>query len=208
MTCIAGNASGLGAIRTQEIIDAVTLFNISTNQVSVVNDPKLPDSMTLQWRLEDTVRHLEHHIARVQPSLIVTFDNRGCSGHVNHIAVHDATVAAVRSLRTRASPLHEGSGKEAQQRHTALAASPQLWTLQSVPTFMFLEPIRVLWISLRQAVRASLPSPLQEMVLTLPSHEPAHHAMAAHASQYVWFRLLHVWLGPYARVNVLERQLF
>lgn len=159
--------------------------------------------MTAVWDDAVAVQVVCEHLAHVSPRLVLTFDVRGASGHVNHVAVHTATGEAVRAHNAR----------------THAGAPVQLWALETAHPLEFLEPVRVAHVAVQDAVarvaawvgrgRDAAPHhpPRRDarLVLVTASHAPSHAAMVAHTTQYVWHRLLHVWLGPYARVNVLRR---
>lgn len=166
---------------------AGAVLGVGAARVSVLDHPALQDGMTTDWPTDVVAATVREHLDTVRPELVVTFDERGCSGHPNHVAVHHGTVAAMSS--------------------TPAASAPQLWTLRSVPWYLTLEPVRVLalYMDLAQQRRQKDAAQRASFVLTMDRHGTAHQAMQAHASQYVWYRLLHVWLGPYARVNQLHR---
>lgn len=182
----AGNGSGLGAVRTTEAIAAAAAFGVPRERVHVVDDPRLQDGEEVAWPPAAVAAAVQKHLdgASGQPlAAVVTFDARGASGHVNHVATHRGVVQALAAWEGR------GRGKPL----------PALYTLRSVPKLLFLKPLRHLAILLQAREPSS-------RLLLVPTSAASHAGMAAHASQYVWHRWLHVWCGPYATANVLDEE--
>ncbi len=178
-------------MRTKETIAAAAAFGVPRERVHVVDDPRLQDGGEEAWPPAAVADVVLQHLggASGQPlassgqplAAVVTFDARGASGHVNHVATHTGVVQALAAWggRWRGKPL------------------PALYTLRTVPKLLFLRPLRHLAIPFQ----AHEPS---SRLLLLPDSSASHAGMAAHASQYVWHRYLHVFFGPYATANVLD----
>ena len=56
----------------------------------IINDKDLPDSMTIEWPLEKIRQHVQECIVNKNIEAIITFDDYGVSGHLNHRAVSRA----------------------------------------------------------------------------------------------------------------------
>jgi N-acetylglucosaminylphosphatidylinositol deacetylase len=106
---------------------------------------------------------------------VVTFDAGGVSGHVNHVGAYRGVLAWAAAARPRAVPV------------LALETVSRARKFAGV-----LDVLGSTWSA--AAVTALLDAPTR-----------VHAAMGAHASQYVWFRRVFVWLSRYTWVNTLHR---
>jgi N-acetylglucosaminylphosphatidylinositol deacetylase len=130
---------------------------------------------------------VRERVRRFGAQAIATFDEGGISGHPNHVAVH------------------HGVGKYAR----APGAVP-CYELRSVGTLRkYCGPLDAFISALAPGVSAA-PVALQGgrvvpggMLLTSCAPWRSHWAMAAHWSQYVWFRRLFVIFSRYTWVNSL-----
>jgi N-acetylglucosaminylphosphatidylinositol deacetylase len=105
--------------------------------------------------------------------IIVTFDNRGISGHPNHIAVHGGVMEASRNL--------------------AVFGITQILTLESVSLFRK-------YLSYADSIFCST---MTHLIYFAPSPLDSHRALTHHDSQYVWFRKLFVLFSRYTFINTL-----
>ena len=92
-----GDADGLGAVRTHEL--TASCRTLGVENVVVVDDARLPDSMTAAWPVRAVAELLRAHAGDAE--LVITFDAGGVSGHGNHIALlHGAREFAPPALWT------------------------------------------------------------------------------------------------------------
>ncbi|AMD20288.1 HDL456Wp [Eremothecium sinecaudum] len=82
-----GDSDGLGAIRRTELKKALQVLVLNHRVVLEVGD--LTDGMEIEWEKESVRTMLRGYIKDSNP-LILTFDERGVSGHKNHIACANA----------------------------------------------------------------------------------------------------------------------
>ncbi|VAH39141.1 unnamed protein product [Triticum turgidum subsp. durum] len=111
---------------------------------------------------------------------IVTFDSYGVSGHPNHRDVHHGICKL----------LHEN-----QQENI------EAWELVSLNMFRKYSGAVEIWLS------PLISSSSKQLVCCLVNCSPSRtfKAMAAHRSQWVWFRRLFVTLSSYTYVNMLQK---
>ncbi|KAH9503909.1 hypothetical protein Btru_064129 [Bulinus truncatus] len=76
-----------GAVRKREFFDSCRLLGISKDNIEILEDSSFPDDPKTPWDYEQLTRALQEILSRIQANYIFTFDNRGVSGHANHIAV-------------------------------------------------------------------------------------------------------------------------
>jgi N-acetylglucosaminylphosphatidylinositol deacetylase len=79
-----GDADGLGSIRQQELKESCKLLGI--DDVDVIDDPELPDSMGVTWPADKIGSMLDKYADKA--GIVLTFDHGGVSGHVNHRSLY------------------------------------------------------------------------------------------------------------------------
>ncbi|KZT56270.1 LmbE-like protein [Calocera cornea HHB12733] len=175
-----GDAEGLGGVRRGELADAAEVMGLGRERVQVVDDPRLPDSMTTSWEPEPILEHLHSFLKTHENiTLLLTFDERGVSGHVNHASLPLA-------LLSSQSPSH--STAESQQ--------------QLPPSYMLLSsPLTPKFIALFAWFVPLHSSPTARLSLSIEQYAQAVRAMLAHRSQMLWFRWLYVAFSRYMWVN-------
>lgn len=82
----SGNQDGLGAERRLELERCCGLYDIPASHICVVEHPDLQDGMRNHWPTDVIAGLFLAHLSLIQPELVVTFDEYGVSGHINHIA--------------------------------------------------------------------------------------------------------------------------
>ncbi|EMC98182.1 hypothetical protein BAUCODRAFT_415244 [Baudoinia panamericana UAMH 10762] len=205
----AGNAEGLGQVRKQELVKSALLLGVkSSEHVVIIDDTKLPDSMSANWDVKLISSILTRYFApkaattpvtTAPPALIdvlITFDKDGVSGHPNHRSLYHGASLFLQSLM---------------QRHSGWESPVKLYTLSSVNILRKYSSVldsaltvtSMLWQS---KDRGSNPTPL--LIISGPVDIwKAQKAMTtAHKSQMRWFRYGWIWLSRYMLVNDLKRQ--
>eukprot|EP00127_Corallochytrium_limacisporum_P002849 Clim_evm28s142 gene=Clim_evmTU28s142 len=88
-----GDADGKGSTRVQELKKVMELWGYDPEeQLQILDDPMLPDSMTAQWPQTIIQRYVRTAVQAWHVDTVITFDQGGISGHFNHIAIHKALV--------------------------------------------------------------------------------------------------------------------
>jgi len=95
-----GDADGLGAVRRSELVaSALSLGVRDASDVVVVDDPRLPDSMSAPWPRDVVAEYLARYAA--DADVVLTFDRGGVSGHVNHVSLLHGARLFVRGKRVK-----------------------------------------------------------------------------------------------------------
>eukprot|EP01013_Petalomonas_cantuscygni_P034632 TRINITY_DN62473_c0_g1_i1.p1 TRINITY_DN62473_c0_g1~~TRINITY_DN62473_c0_g1_i1.p1 ORF type:complete len:263 (-),score=20.36 TRINITY_DN62473_c0_g1_i1:24-812(-) len=108
-----GNADGLGAVRSRELLDSAASFGIDPSAVRILDDPALPDAFA-PWDPVVATRCVARLMAPggfLDPTVVrwlFTFDAGGVSGHPNHIATSRAVITAVEDFAAQSSAESEG----------------------------------------------------------------------------------------------------
>lgn len=110
----SGDADGLGHVRKDELAKSAVLLGVKTSEhVVVIEDEKLPDSMTTTWdsKLISSIltRYFAPKVASTPSTsaplsnidVIITFDGSGVSGHPNHIGLYHGAKSFLKSLMAR-----------------------------------------------------------------------------------------------------------
>ena len=205
----SGDADGLGHVRKAELAKSAVLLGVRTSEhVVVIEDAKLPDSMTAAWDAKLVggilARYFAPKMAGAAASsaplatidAIVTFDQGGVSGHPNHVALFHGAQNFLRALM---------------QRHAGWECPVKLYTLTSVNVLRKYSSVldavsTVMTCIWRRKERGEFPTPL--LVVSGPgSVRTAQRAMTtAHRSQMRWFRWGWIGVSRYMVVNDLKRE--
>lgn len=204
----SGDADGLGRIRKDELAKSAIMLGLKTSEhLVVIEDEKLPDSMTVTWNAKLISGILTKYFAPKVAStpstsapeslidVIITFDQEGVSGHPNHISLYHGAALFLRTIM---------------QRHTGWECPVRLYTLTSVNLLrkysFFLDAMTtVIACVLRKKEKSNFPTPL--LVASGPQNvRRAQRAMTtAHKSQMRWFRYGWIWGSRYMVVNDLRK---
>lgn len=170
-----GNYDGLGRIREKELKQACDILGVE--QVFCLN--AFEDNPHTPWDARDIAYVLEKTLTETtcpheeQEIRILTFDNKGVSGHANHVDTYRGVQYWLSSTLRR--------------RNT------KGWTLETIsnPLRKYLPP---LWLLVWKR---------EESSSEYTCHTPwlVWKAMAAHASQFVWYRRLSVIFSHYTYHN-------
>jgi len=202
LLCLSnGNADGLGLIREQELSKSAEALGF--HRVQCVNTPELQDGMQTVWPLTKVSQIVQTYAEQAglltsemqSPSrlIVLTFDERGVSGHPNHIAVS-------RGVSQWLSQLDKSTVRSA----NALAADIYLFHLVSAPLYLkyYGKFTYGLWSSFWRGPTQGLTT---DVAVALPDAPiAADSAMRLHSSQWVWFRKLSVVFSIYSHVSPLK----
>ena len=169
-------ADGLGDTRTKELFNSCKILGIDTEKVQVVDDLKLQDGFEEVWEPAAVASAVSTSVDKWNINSIITFDNQGVSGHPNHIA----TWLGVKNMV---------DDKAFQDKHEDF----RLWTLASTSFLRKYSGICDIFLS------AWDPGAM----FYSPKLWTNHAAMAAHYSQFVWYRRLFVFFSRYGYINNL-----
>lgn len=208
-----GNADGIGHIRKHELVDSAQVLGLDIGSnpsavVSVLDDPRFPDSITTDWSTTE-VRDVLLNVWTTRPfDTIITFDEDGVSGHPNHRALYHGAIAFVNSVRGSQAKDGSDSGNP-----VALYTLPSYGLIRKYSGV--LDIITTFATKGRGAVSPVVTGKLPTKVPSLPpvvlsingpqQYRSAREAMVkAHKSQMRWFRWGWISLSRYMFVNDLH----
>ncbi|KIH87712.1 N-acetylglucosaminylphosphatidylinositol deacetylase [Sporothrix brasiliensis 5110] len=217
----SGNAEGLGETRKRELVkSAMTLGLRHEDDVFVVDSPDFPDSMTTEWDSQTIATLLASAFTPPGPGapdqppaatidVLLTFDDRGVSGHPNHISLYRGARRFVASLV---------QGKPGWRPPVDLYTLTTVSLLRKYTWVFDLLPTVVSW-GLRLGSKGTSAAKIKEhppALVYLADLNPtatggglgtAWRAMTtAHQSQMVWFRYGWIALSRYMVMNDLQLQ--
>ncbi|GKT85598.1 glycosyltransferase family 32 protein [Colletotrichum tofieldiae] len=85
-----GNNYGIGEMRKRELRGSCAALGIELSRCEALDHPDLQDNPTAWWDAAIIQSILEDYVHKWNVSVIITFDEGGVSGHINHRAVSAA----------------------------------------------------------------------------------------------------------------------
>ncbi|KAM8975516.1 N-acetylglucosaminyl-phosphatidylinositol de-N-acetylase [Pelodytes ibericus] len=177
LCCSTGNYYNQGEIRKNELIQSCSALGIPPSNVTLIDHRDLPDNPRVQWDENLLSALILNHIKDNNIDLVVTFDERGVSGHANHISLY----STMRSLH----------------RSRSLPKGCSVLVLETVNIFRKYLSVLDLPIS-RLCPRDVF------FALSGAQYERAKEAMKCHRSQLLWFRHVYLLFSRYMMFNALS----
>ncbi|KAG6549176.1 hypothetical protein Mapa_009402 [Marchantia paleacea] len=186
--CISnGNADGLGACRTLEMLSSCSVLKVPAENVKVLDHPSLQDGHAQQWSQQLLVQIIAEAVQSQTIDCVITFDKYGVSGHPNHSALSRALRAYLVEISKDFISTGQIEGWELESVNIARKYSGVLE--------IFFSTLRWLWTRKRGQFHCFVtPNPLTSV-----------GAMKQHKSQWLWYRRLFVVFASYTYVNTLRR---
>ncbi|XP_053702369.1 N-acetylglucosaminyl-phosphatidylinositol de-N-acetylase isoform X3 [Synchiropus splendidus] len=79
-----------GAQRRQELYKSCAVLGIPASNVSILNYKELPDDPRVEWNISLVSSLIVQYIRKHSINMVLTFDEKGVSGHANHSAIYRA----------------------------------------------------------------------------------------------------------------------
>ncbi|KAK1756421.1 putative deacetylase LmbE-like domain-containing protein [Echria macrotheca] len=191
-----GNNYGIGDLRRKELAGSCRALGIHEQRCIAMDHPELQDNPKVWWNTELVAKIVHEHVLKWKVDAIITFDEGGVSGHINHRAV-SAAVSHYAATHPDAPVAYTLTTTSLPRKYTLLGdmpltALPFLWRILealSFPTHSA-DP--------KDGVRALVANSWHRYQLT-------REAFAQHPSQYTWDRHLYMILSRYVWFNDLKR---
>jgi N-acetylglucosaminylphosphatidylinositol deacetylase len=200
-----GDYDGLGKEREKELYRAGRLLEL--DKVIVKNN--LQDHPSNRWPRSQVKSEIEQALKEglaqentpYDHVVLLTFDERGVSGHVNHIDTFYGVCDLVQK-KTLYSVLQGSSGRGELNLQAWLLESERNSIMKYIPVLEW----GLLLLSLVASWKPSSTSTGTFHRRVYRCHQPALNwrAMAAHKSQFVWYRRFFVVFSCYTYVNRLH----
>ncbi|XP_053562086.1 N-acetylglucosaminyl-phosphatidylinositol de-N-acetylase [Bombina bombina] len=177
LCCCTGNYYNQGEVRKKELIESCAVLGIPPSNVTLIDHRDLPDNPKVQWDRNLLSSLILSHIKEKNIDLVITFDERGVSGHSNHISLY----SAIRSMQCTGR-LPDGC---------SVLVLESVNILRKYLSFLDL-PIS--WMCPQDGL----------FILAGEQYKKAKDAMACHQSQLLWFRHLYLIFSRYMVINSLK----
>ncbi|POM67228.1 PigL-like protein [Phytophthora palmivora] len=195
LLCLSrGNFDGLGDVRVKELKACATYIGLSTDHVTVLEDPKLQDGMKTQWDVAHIAAIVADYVEKKKIDAVFTFDDYGVSGHANHIATHYGVKRVIREQHEKCSVAGTDDKEKKVVRGWALESTNILRKYVGV-----LDSALSYWLSRQKDEEKD---ERQFVFVFRPRWN--YNAMALHQSQFVWYRRLFVAFSRYTFINTFR----
>lgn len=168
-----GDYKNKGILRKQELYDSCRVLGVPSENIYLCCSTLRKDGPMFDWKPESTSEVIRTYVETLDIDTIVTFDQGGVSGHVNHSALFHSVVH-----------MH---------KRNLLPPNCKVFLLASVGIMRKYSGMMDCALSLILSNHIFILSPLEQQVLKT--------AMSKHGSQWVWFRKLYIYFSRYAYIN-------
>jgi len=218
-----GNYDGLGTIREIELQKAGKLLGAAnvivrnddpSNKTSILDHPtKRHDKVAVARAIRESLsskRNRRESIHNHHRFVLITFDEKGVSGHVNHTDVYHGVVHLMEEEEETmvfSRRLARGKGKTQKEEHDDSLMLLEAWYLESerniLAKYIPLLSWMILLLSYFSANLISTKATTMNDERIYRMHNPRLNwmAMATHHSQFVWYRRLFVIFSCYTYKN-------
>ncbi|XP_053312966.1 N-acetylglucosaminyl-phosphatidylinositol de-N-acetylase [Spea bombifrons] len=177
LCCSTGNYYNQGHIRKNELIQSCSALGIPPSNVMIIDHRDLPDNPKVQWDNNLLSTLILNHIKDKNIDLVITFDERGVSGHSNHISL--CSTIRLLSFSRR------------------LPKGCSVLVLETVNVFrkyLSVLDLPISWFCPQDVL----------FVLSGEQYKKAKEAMKRHQSQLLWFRHVYIQFSRYMMINSLS----
>ncbi|KAL5085120.1 hypothetical protein Trisim1_010910 [Trichoderma cf. simile WF8] len=191
-----GNNYGKGETRKQELKGSCQALGINPSRCEALNHPSLQDNPRKWWDTNLIQAIVREYVKKWEVDAIITFDEGGVSGHINHRAVSAAVSEYVLGDKD-APPAYKLVTTAVLRKYTFLFDLPLTalsftWRIIAAIFYPSTEA------SPEISSKALLANSWHRYVMT-------RGAFASHESQYTWDRHLYMILSRYVWFNDLKR---
>ncbi|CAK7265890.1 hypothetical protein SEPCBS57363_001821 [Sporothrix epigloea] len=206
-----GNNYGMGDRRKKELAGSCAALQIDPARCIALDHPELQDNPTIWWDTALVQTIVQDYITKWDIDVILTFDERGVSGHINHRAVSAAILELVSSTASN-GPLvaYMIVTTSLWRKYTFLCDLPLTavrFTLRILAALFF--PRRVISeaIATTAAVTdGNIASGSCALIAnTWHRYQMTREAFQHHGSQYTWDRHLYMIISRYVWFNDLQK---
>ncbi|KAL7935779.1 N-acetylglucosaminyl-phosphatidylinositol de-N-acetylase, a glycan bosynthesis protein [Trichoderma chlorosporum] len=191
-----GNNYGIGETRKQELKGSCSALGINPSRCEALNHPSLQDNPKEWWDTNLIQAIVKDYVKKWEVDAIITFDEGGVSGHINHRAVSAAVSEYVLGDKN-APPAYKLVTTAVLRKYTFLFDLPL-----TALSFTW----RIIAAVFYPSAKAS-PETSSKALLANSWHRyvMTRGAFASHESQYTWDRHLYMILSRYVWFNDLKK---
>ncbi|KAH9456024.1 hypothetical protein MJO29_006056 [Puccinia striiformis f. sp. tritici] len=228
----SGNHYGQGSLRRKELLGSCLQLGIREDRCDVLDISQIQDDPITWWPVDKIGKLVNEHIDKWMIDSIVTFDDYGVSGHINHRAVSaSVTELAISSYKKSMSTsktitpskfpkLYRIKSVFVVRKYLGLFDLP-LTFLGFIPSIIFgpsqqinsalesltYDPKTEQSTSESEKQRRSISTDFEKGLLIngWAGYRTARNAFWSHQSQMVWDRHLYMILSQFMYFNTIER---
>jgi N-acetylglucosaminylphosphatidylinositol deacetylase len=173
-----GNYYGKGKYRQDELIKSGEIYQINSIDITVIDDVLLQDGPDSVWSIDKAAEYILSEIHYKNPTIVVTFDRYGISGHSNHISCYNAMKLVQATLITNTPKMTD------------------------CPKFLSLETTNI--IRKYIGIFDIIPSLYSDNIIILNLNIfVIFLSLWCHYTQIQWYRILFIIFSRYSYINTL-----
>lgn len=197
IVCLSkGGADGLGDTRIQELQESVNLLLSNSRRRYRLHQYDYPDGQEEIWDQKSVQSSIRDSVLIEKKSTaLLSFDDRGVSKHINHIACHEA----VSNLLQNESSVKAALYLDSYGDNIVLKYSAFFWEIWKLARdWLIHQGLPIFWPKGKDSDTATLMSGYPDYALSFAS------MVHAHKSQMVWFRYCWWTFSRFVFVNDLK----
>ncbi|KAF8934524.1 putative deacetylase LmbE-like domain-containing protein [Dissophora ornata] len=212
----SGNHDGIGETRKKELVASCKSFGIRESHVTILEREELKDGPKELWDPSLVGDQMNLYAKKHNIETIITFDDRGVSSHINHVACYVGLTYFIQTFkeRTPVKSCYVLKSISLLRKYASVLDLPI--TMVMTEALMPMAPSISQWISTGNTTSVaggsnynadrSIIRPRELLFVSSPKAiAQAKGAMEKHESQMVWFRKLYVVFSRYMSINELRR---
>lgn len=195
-----GNHVGLGDVRARELLGSCHALNVPQERCVALDLPTIQDNPKVWWSEQQLIPIIRQYIVSWSIDFLISFDERGVSGHVNHRAVGSAVRLIRQEKNTTAITMAYELKSVSLPRKYASIVDFYLVFLSFTPRLL-----RSLLSSIVPFRWVSSPDRSRMLLINTPrDYMASRAAFASHQSQYSWDRHIYMLVSRYMFVSELQ----
>ncbi|CAK7217683.1 hypothetical protein SBRCBS47491_003253 [Sporothrix bragantina] len=207
-----GNNYGIGDLRKKELTGSCAALQIDPARCIALDHPALQDNPTVWWDTSLVQTIVQEYIAKWDIDAILTFDEGGVSGHINHRAVSAAIRELISSLPASpktpvaymivTTPLWRKYTFLGDLPLTALRFTSRILAALFFPSHATTETVATTAATTSNGVASTTRALVAN---TWHRYQKTREAFRNHNSQYTWDRHLYMIVSRYVWFNDLQK---
>ncbi len=195
-----GNHAGLGQIRAMELHGSCRALNIPGNRCLSLDLLQIKDDPKVWWSEQQLIPIIEEYVIKWSIDVLISFDNRGISGHLNHRAVASAVrLMTENRTNTIIKMSYELKSVSLLRKYSSILDFYWIF-ISSIPRLLhsllsYLIPFNLI---------SSTDKSYMLLINTPNDYMASRNAFASHQSQYSWDRHLYLLASRYMFINELK----
>ncbi|CAK7210959.1 hypothetical protein SCUCBS95973_000968 [Sporothrix curviconia] len=213
-----GNNYGIGDLRKKELTGSCAALQIDPARCIALDHPALQDNPAVWWDTALVQTIVQEYIAKWDVDAILTFDEGGVSGHINHRAVSAAIRELISSLPAspKAPVAYMVVTTPLWRKYTFLGDLPLTalrFTLRILAALFFPSPATTETVARAETAATVTGSNYNSVAATSRAlvantwhrYQKTREAFRNHNSQYTWDRHLYMIVSRYVWFNDLQK---